>query len=633
MHNLFPPKDYVENLEDAASGGYDAQPRIFLRGRPYGRVPLKVMPKYEGDFLEKLRKQPLQGKPVMPLETVVKSSDPENIWDFSMPAEWLKHQEKPHPRNLVDQFYEITKPGEGVGEEVLKDYHDRSWDPEDAPEMSEDKGMRYGPPPGRPLSVPFRTASKRVVLSFLSEDTTVSKTWNQIREEYNKKYGSNHHCLKLECIICGNVTTCRCSKQKILEKGICDSCSEESHVRPSAGIVMSSFLMGCFPVDFILDLDNVKTAMLLEELQKSRIKSKTKGLHDLPGGVSIRNTINRPKEGRWVFITSSPGKKPAITEKGGWPWPYTTTFQFIPHGREKQVNKLHVRVSCTCPSWVFWGAQYNATMGEYRYGPIRPKFSDPVKRDPSHKFLACKHILACIPYLIGTGARGKFTDEGFTLHSVDVPTKKRKRIIEEPKFKIEKKAPKEKLRIPTELLKVGRRPNIKAIVSKWEKANPRQRRKWVMELKDPKEITYLAHRFPETSTHIVAKKLKELEHAKDVTVKKEAEEGLEQVEKIKEKMEEILPEISGELKIFENDLAIQELMKKLKETINPRKRIVLLKEQDDPDALAYIAIVLYREDSLEAVNTILQKLDDIAKNENLDDPVRKRAAHWSEYIY
>ncbi len=103
--------------------------------------------------------------------------------------------------------------------------------------------------------------------------------------------------------------------------------------------------------------------------------------------------------------------------------------------RAYSTNKLDVRTSCTCPAWLWWGAQFNATMNDYRYGPIFPKFAPPDIRDKDRNFLACKHIIACIPWLQGTGQHGKFTDEGFTLHTIDVPAEKKKRIMKAPKFK------------------------------------------------------------------------------------------------------------------------------------------------------------------------------------------------------
>lgn len=573
MHNLFPPATFMENLEEAAAGEFTSQPKKTLSERSYGNQPLVMSPKYEGDFLNKFRKEKLKGKPVMPLENVVDlyAANSDNLWDFSMPSEWLKHQERPFPRNLVDQFYEINKPGEEVGEKVLDNYNDRGWDSDDAPEMSEDKGYRKVPFPGRSFSVPFHTASKRIVATYLS---------------------------------------------KFLKESCCS---------PNVGIVIASYLMKCSPLALTLNLNNLKTAMLLNGLEESKIDSKTKGLHkpDI-SGVNVRVFRSNPREGRWTFKTHSDSRPPAAIE-----WPYTTTFQFIPRGREKKVNKLDVRTSCTCPAWLWWGAQFNATMNDYRYGPIFPKFAPPDIRDKDRNFLACKHIIACIPWLQGTGQHGKFTDEGFTLHTIDVPAEKKKRIMKAPKFKIEKKAPPQKFKIPTEYLKVGRRPALKLIVSKWDTATPGQRKKMLKGLDDVREVIYIAHKFPETSTHFVAERLRQIGDQTRVTkVKKEAEEGIKEVEILEDKVEEVLPDIPRELIHYENDETVQELMKKLKEAKGWKNKRDLLDKQEDADILAYMATTLYREDFLEDVNVLLEKLSDLAR-EKSDD----KALKWSRYIY
>ena len=63
MGNLFPSREPLENMEDAASGAYENLPRNTLRERSFGKMPLIIKPQYSGDFLEKL-KQPIEGKPV-----------------------------------------------------------------------------------------------------------------------------------------------------------------------------------------------------------------------------------------------------------------------------------------------------------------------------------------------------------------------------------------------------------------------------------------------------------------------------------------------------------------------------------------------------------------------------------------
>lgn len=406
MHNLIPQRSFVEELEDAASGSFEAMPRKTLRDRQYGRPPLMLKPDYSGDFLNKLR-EPVEGKPL-------EASDPDNLLDFSMPSEMLKHQEQPFPRDLVDEFYELGgKPADSDRYDVLRDYHDRSWDSWDKPEMSEDarKGpVIYGPV----LKLPVRR-------------------------------------------------------------------------------IMASFLSLILPVRFMGD----KTAKLLSDLEKSKIHGNKPIKFD---NVEIHRQIHEPGSGRWTFITGSEN--------------YTTTFQFIPYRTVRDVSKLHVRVSCTCPSWLFYGAQYNAVMGDYIYGKIRPKFHPPEKKDETGNFLVCKHVLKCIPIV------SKF--------KIEMTPEEKKRILKEPKFQIETRVPEEKLKIPKELKSIGEQANIKEIVKNWDKSSAKKRKNWIMGFTDPEEVAYFAHRFPLSATHFVAEKLKQM--AKEPALKRKAEQLLEEVE-------------------------------------------------------------------------------------------------------
>jgi hypothetical protein len=59
------------------------------------------------------------------------------------------------------------------------------------------------------------------------ENKITEKTWMEIRKEHAVEHGENSHCLRLECVRCGNTETCRCSKPKITKIGICDRCRPE----------------------------------------------------------------------------------------------------------------------------------------------------------------------------------------------------------------------------------------------------------------------------------------------------------------------------------------------------------------------------------------------------------------------
>ena len=54
------------------------------------------------------------------------------------------------------------------------------------------------------------------------------KTFTELREIHSNE--AAHHCLRLICVKCGNVNTCRCSTPKTTYQGVCDKCVGESNV-------------------------------------------------------------------------------------------------------------------------------------------------------------------------------------------------------------------------------------------------------------------------------------------------------------------------------------------------------------------------------------------------------------------
>lgn len=254
---------------------------------------------------------------------------------------------------------------------------------------------------------------------------------------------------------------------------------------PDPHVVLANYLMEVCPME-LENHDNIRIAKHLSDLEKSMIFTKENGWRKPnQGGVSVRLYRAEPRIGRWTFRTSSGGDA------------YITVFQFIPEKRMVEALKLHVRVSCTCPSFLFWGAQYNAVMGDYFYGKIRPKFTPPKKRDPAGRFLVCKHVLACIPIV-----------SNYRLQPVSEEVKKR---LKEPlKIELEKKVPKEKLHIPKDLLPIGDNPEMKKIVDQWDEMSRAKKRIIIMGLEDPEEVAFMAHRFPDTATIFVVEKLKDM---------------------------------------------------------------------------------------------------------------------------
>lgn len=55
------------------------------------------------------------------------------------------------------------------------------------------------------------------------------------------------------------------------------------------------------------------------------------------------------------------------------------------------VDDLDVRLSCSCPAWLYWGGQWNTATGDALYGAPRPKFQPPT--DPQrYSNILCKHV-------------------------------------------------------------------------------------------------------------------------------------------------------------------------------------------------------------------------------------------------
>jgi len=438
--NRFPGEiPLLEDMAEDASGVRDIQPRKTLRNRQYGPQPLMLRPEYRGDFLEN------RGLPILDGPPEKKTAD--SLLDFSDHEEMLKYLPESQPRDLTDEFYDINRPGEGAGYDDLKHYHDRSWDEDDAPEVSEDKIMRMRDwgngkkvifKPTKP-SV-FHAAAERVANAFLRET-----------DEFRAKS------------------------------------------------VVAKFLMKVLPSDFEIDLQQVRVAKMLRDLEKSQIWTKAKGWRntDKYGGVSVhlneaKSLLSPPSSNNIIvgppyictFRTTS-GKEV-----------YNTIIQFIPRKDIDDPNKLHVRANCTCNSWLYWGAQYNAVTQDYHTGEIRIKFTPPNKRDPYRKFLVCKHVLACIPIV----AKYKI---GFA------PKKTIERLRRPPRIEVDLSGVKEEIKIPQELKSQIKRPEIKEIVKKWDRMLPTEREDFIMGLDRPEAVAFMAHRFPETATEYVVTKLKD----------------------------------------------------------------------------------------------------------------------------
>jgi len=433
MHNLFQDKPPLENLKENKDD-------VILPGKAedhtQGSQPLIILPEYSGDFLEKLRR-PFQGKPV-------EGGSDENLWDVSMPSEMLKHQEAPIPRVILDDWYEAARPGPGAGGDTLKDYWDRAWDPGQAPEISEDLLDR------REHTVcddPWSAAAMRVADDFLSRFVSPDTL---------------------------GLDTCRIPDRRR---------------SPDAGSVVANFLMEVAPRKLPVVAGNTRVAILLRNLAESRIhtrrqKEKGESSHALPH-ASYRVHKEEPHIGRWTFTTGSGGHT------------YTTVFQFKVHGNLSDPFRTHVLVSCNCPSWYYYGAQWNADSEHYLYGDIHMKLAPPDQKDPDRNFLVCKHILSCIPF--------------FRTVKLEVIEKSlREQLRKIPRLIVEKPLPKEQIEIPPKLRNIVRQPDVAQLVREWPHMIQKRRNSEIMQMTAPSSVAFMAHRFPSTAAEPAVMRLREI---------------------------------------------------------------------------------------------------------------------------
>ena len=557
MHNLFYPRPLLEEMEDAASGAYTVNDKPYLRERPYGSQPLLIKPTYSGDFLKKLD-EPLEGKTLN-----IEAADEENLKDFSMPSEMLKHQEQPHPRVNLDEYYDFNRPGEGAGGDDLKGYWDRGWDETDAPEMSEDKQMRM---------------------------------W--IMPEIGMKIA------------------------RVVEAYTCDVLGCGREIRASA--VVAGYLMDRFPVQGPFDVSVMKTAKTIGDLERSTASKNVGSV------ATLRLKKKSPREGRYVFETvpstsnlerinkvkTTPGVGNALSGDHF----YTTYIQFVPRSNVRDFRKLDVQVSCDCPSWLYYGAQYNALMGDYLYGnKIWPKVAPPRVRGPG--FDVCKHILKAFKFL---------TEEMGASRAIFIGPKKVKKDFGVSKYELAKPKDyeKEEGKVPFYYDHIDKSPTIQKLVKLWE-TKPKSAPGILKNLTNVDEVTYFGHKFPEAA-HLVAKRLKEIAFAVPKKAKAINKKIKEIEEKAGEEPEKLLA-VPVELSHYDNTPSLQDTLKKLK--LNDRTGIeAYVQSQKDPDMVAYLYYKFFDKTDPGKwflTNAALNEITQLAKFRKDTPPeIKEKARHW-----
>lgn len=82
-----------------------------------------------------------------------------------------------------------------------------------------------------------------------------------------------------------------------------------------------------------------------------------------------------------------------------WHWKsgdHTVRVQAFKRGNAKNLPKLNLRISCSCPFWRWWGPEHWGTKGDYQKGALRGTGAYPKIRDPAKWRPVCKHAYAVL---------------------------------------------------------------------------------------------------------------------------------------------------------------------------------------------------------------------------------------------
>lgn len=94
-----------------------------------------------------------------------------------------------------------------------------------------------------------------------------------------------------------------------------------------------------------------------------------------------------------------PSLKRVDTKNWIWHWrsgDHTVRVQAFKRGNARNLNKLNLRISCSCPYWRWWGPAHWATRNDYQKGKAPGTAQYPRVRDPAHWRPVCKHAYAVL---------------------------------------------------------------------------------------------------------------------------------------------------------------------------------------------------------------------------------------------
>ena len=77
---------------------------------------------------------------------------------------------------------------------------------------------------------------------------------------------------------------------------------------------------------------------------------------------------------------------------------HTVKMKFVKSGNKVDPLKSEVKISCSCPFWVFYGADWKSRKDDYN---DTPQGNGAVPKIRGRNHMICKHVAACIPLMKG----------------------------------------------------------------------------------------------------------------------------------------------------------------------------------------------------------------------------------------
>jgi hypothetical protein len=128
---------------------------------------------------------------------------------------------------------------------------------------------------------------------------------------------------------------------------------------------------------------NRRVAALIHEIREGcgpDIVARSEGLKVKLARVDQKNSV-------WLFNVQGSSK------------PYRVRLKAARQGNTRDIQKLPVKVSCSCPFWQWQGPEFHAKQGDYLFGQPRGLATKPDVKDPNGQHRACKHVLAVLQHV------------------------------------------------------------------------------------------------------------------------------------------------------------------------------------------------------------------------------------------